>query len=130
MCIISIDSLKFVIKELSGQPNPAGWGEGGVGYYQMGYIMCRFIGMVFKQLSLGMDIEIREQLLDREGFGKFSLVSRSSKIQLNQKYRLGVPVSQRHITTPRKFLKNRPLPPPPAGNPERVDEMSTAGTVH
>ena len=29
MCIISIDSLKFVIKELSGQPNPAGWGEGG-----------------------------------------------------------------------------------------------------
>ena len=84
--------------------------------------MCRFIGMVFKQLSLGMDIEIREQLLDREGFGKFSLVSRSSKIQLNQKYRLGVPVSQQHITT-RKFL-------PPAGNPKRVDEMSTAGTVH
>ena len=93
--------------------------------------MCRFIGMVFKQLSLGMDIEIREQLLDREGFGKFSLVSRSSKIQLNQKYRLGVPVSQQHITT-RKFLKNPPppLPTPPAGNPKRVDEMSTAGTVH
>ena len=101
-----------------------------MGYYQMGYIMCHFIGMVFKQLSLGMDIEIREQLLDREVFGKFSLVSRSSKIQRNQKYRLGVPVSQRYITTPRKFLKNRPLPPPPAGNPERVDEMSTAGTVH
>ena len=101
-----------------------------MGYYQMGYIMCRFIGMVFKQLSLGMDIEIREQLLDREVFGKFSLVSRSSKIQRNQKHRLGVPVSQRYITTPRKFLKNRPLPPPPAGNPERVDEMSTAGTVH
>ena len=31
MYIFSIDSLKFVIKELSGQPNPAGWGEGGGG---------------------------------------------------------------------------------------------------
>ena len=31
MYIFSIDSLKFVIKELSGQSNPAGWGEGGWG---------------------------------------------------------------------------------------------------
>ena len=30
--------------------------------------------MVLKQLSLGLGIEIREQLLDREEFGKFSLV--------------------------------------------------------
>ena len=41
-------------------------------------------GMVFKQLSLGLDIKIREQLLDRKEFGKFSSV-KSSKIQLNQK---------------------------------------------
>ena len=48
-------------------------GGGGVlpdGIYNL---MCHFIGMVFKQLSLGMDIEIRELLLDREVFGKFSL---------------------------------------------------------
>ena len=39
MYIFSVDSLKFVIKEFSGQPTPPGWG-----YSQMGYIMCRFIG--------------------------------------------------------------------------------------
>ena len=40
MYIFSVDSLKFVIKEFSGQPTP----RGGGGYSQMGYIMCRFIG--------------------------------------------------------------------------------------
>ena len=39
MYIFSVDSLKFVIKEFSGQPTPRGGG-----YSQMGYIMCRFIG--------------------------------------------------------------------------------------
>ena len=29
-----------------------------------------------------------------------------------------------------KKLSGQPIPPPPAGNPQRVDEMSTAGTVH
>ena len=53
MYIFSVDSSKFVIKEFSGQPNPGGGGG---------------------QLSLGLDIKIREQLLDREEFGKFSLV--------------------------------------------------------
>ena len=38
--IFSVDSLKFVIKEFSGQPTPPPGG----GYSQMGYIMCRFIG--------------------------------------------------------------------------------------
>ena len=42
MYIFSVDSLKFVIKEFSGQPTPRGGGVGG--YSQMGYIMCRFIG--------------------------------------------------------------------------------------
>ena len=42
MCIFSLDSLKLVIKELSGQPNPPEGGGGG--YWQMGYIMCLFIG--------------------------------------------------------------------------------------
>ena len=41
MYIFSVDSLKLVIKELSGQPNPSR--ERG-GYCQMGCIMCRFIG--------------------------------------------------------------------------------------
>ena len=56
---------------------------------------------------MGLGIEIREQSLDREGLG--SLVWYGSKIQVKQKYRLRVPVFQRHIAT-RKFLK---LPPPP-----------------
>ena len=42
MCIFSLDSLKLVIKELSGQPNPPEGGGGG--YWQMGYIICLFIG--------------------------------------------------------------------------------------
>ena len=41
MYIFSVDSLKFVIKEFSGEPTPRG---GGGVYCQMGYIMCRFIG--------------------------------------------------------------------------------------
>ena len=40
--IFSLDSLKLVIKELSGQPNPPEGGGGG--YWQMGYIICLFIG--------------------------------------------------------------------------------------
>ena len=40
MYIFSVDSLKFVIKEFSGEPTPPG---GGV-YCQLGYIMCRFTG--------------------------------------------------------------------------------------
>ena len=46
VCIFfSVDSLKFVIKEFSGQPTfRGGGGGGGGGYSQMGYIMCRFIG--------------------------------------------------------------------------------------
>ena len=43
MYIFSVDSLKFVIKEFSGQPTPTPPGGGG-GYSQMGYRMCRFIG--------------------------------------------------------------------------------------
>ena len=61
---------------------------------------------------MGLGIEIREQFLDREGLG--SLVWYGTKIQLNQRYRLGGPVSQRHIAT-RKFLKNPPPPSPPLG---------------
>ena len=41
MYIFSVDSLKFVIKEFSGEPTPPG---GGGVYCQMGYIMCRFTG--------------------------------------------------------------------------------------
>ena len=41
MYIFSVDSLKFVIKEFSGQPTPPPHGGG---YSQMGCIMCRFIG--------------------------------------------------------------------------------------
>ena len=49
--------------------------------------MCRFIGYGFQAAkSVIGGKEIREQLLDREGFGKFSLVW-GSKIQLNQAYR-------------------------------------------
>ena len=44
MHIFSVDFLKLVIKELSGQPNPSRGGGGrGLGYCRMGYIMCRFI---------------------------------------------------------------------------------------
>ena len=43
MYIFSVDSLKLVIKELSGQPTPP-LPRGRGGYCQMGYIMCRFIG--------------------------------------------------------------------------------------
>ena len=51
----------------SGSPIPGGVLPDG--------ICCAALeGIVFKQLSLGYGIEIREQLLDREGFGKFSLV--------------------------------------------------------
>ena len=38
MYIFPVDSLKFVIKEFSGQPNPP---PGGGAYCQMGYVMCR-----------------------------------------------------------------------------------------
>ena len=42
MYIFSVDSLKFVIKEFSGQPTPPP--PPGGRYCQMGYLMCRFIG--------------------------------------------------------------------------------------
>ena len=70
---INMDSLQFVIKELGEQPNPCG-GGGGVlpdGIYNVTFYRVRFSSM---QLSLGLGIEIREQLLYREGFGEFSLV--------------------------------------------------------
>ena len=49
-------------------------GGGGVlpdGIYNVTFYRVRFSSM---QLSLGLGIEIREQLLYREGFGEFSLV--------------------------------------------------------
>ena len=69
-----MDSLKFVIKELGEQPNPRGVGGGGVlpdGIYNVTFYRGWFSSM---QLSLWLGIEIREQLLYREGFGEFSLV--------------------------------------------------------
>ena len=55
MCIFSLDSLKLVIKELSGQPNPP---EGGGGVLADGvHNVPLYRDMVFKQLSLGLDIE-------------------------------------------------------------------------
>ena len=71
---INMDSLQFVIKELGEQPNPRGGGGGGGlpdGIYNVTFYRVRFSSM---QLSLGLGIEIREQLLYREGFGEFSLV--------------------------------------------------------
>ena len=71
---INMDSLQFVIKELGEQPNPRGGGGGGVlpdGIYNVTFYRVRFSSM---QLSLRLGIEIREQLLYREGFGEFSLV--------------------------------------------------------
>ena len=69
--IFSMDSLKFVIKELGEQPNPRGGGVLPDGIYNVTFYRVRFSSM---QLSLGLGIEIREQLLYREGFGEFSLV--------------------------------------------------------
>ena len=69
---INMDSLQFVIKELGEQPNPRG--GGGLlpdGIYNVTFYRVRFSSL---QLSLGLGIEIREQLLYREGFGEFSLV--------------------------------------------------------
>ena len=66
--------LQFVIKELGGPPSPRGGGGRRVlpdGIYNMTFYRVRFSSM---QLSLGLGIEIREQLLYREGFGEFSLV--------------------------------------------------------
>ena len=74
--VFSMDSLQFVIKELGGQPSPRG-GGGRVrrvlpdGIYNVTFYRVWFSSM---QLSLGLGIEIREQLLYREGFGEFSLV--------------------------------------------------------
>ena len=72
--VFSMDSLQFVIKELGGQPSPRGGGGRRVlpdGIYNMTFYRVWFSSM---QLSLGLGIEIREQLLYREGFGEFSLV--------------------------------------------------------
>ena len=71
--VFSIDSLQFVIKELGGQPSPRGGGQRVLpdGIYNMTFYRVWFSSM---QLSLGLGIEIREQLLYREGFGEFSLV--------------------------------------------------------
>ena len=71
MYIFSVDSLKLVIKKLSGQANPPEGGGGGTARWDIYVPLHR---PVFKELSLGLDIEIREQLLDSEEFGKFSLV--------------------------------------------------------
>ena len=70
---INMDSLQFVIKELGEQPNPRGGGGGLLpdGIYNVTFYRVRFSSL---QLSLGLGIEIREQLLYREGFGEFSLV--------------------------------------------------------
>ena len=73
--VFPMDSFQFVIKELGGQPSPPGGGGGGGvlpdGIYNVAFYRVRFSSM---QLSLGLGIEIREQLLYREGFGEFSLV--------------------------------------------------------
>ena len=63
--IFSMDSLKFVIKELGEQPNPRGGGEGEMGYMPDGIYNVTFYRVWFSrmQLSLGLGIEIREQLL-------------------------------------------------------------------
>ena len=77
MHIFSVDSLKLVIKKLSGQPiPPPGGGEGGCSTARWDIYNVPLYRPVFKELSLGLglDIEIREQLLDSEEFGKFSLV--------------------------------------------------------
>ena len=52
---------------------PEGRGGGVLpdGIYNVTFYRVRFSSM---QLSLGLGIEIREQLLYREGFGEFSLV--------------------------------------------------------
>ena len=47
---------------------------GGGGVLPDGICCAALEGIVFKQLSLGYGIEIREQLFDRKGFGKMSLV--------------------------------------------------------
>ena len=77
--IFSMDSLKFLIKELVEQPNPRGWWGGGREgatarpdeIYNVTFYRGCFSSM---QLSLGLGIEIREQLLYREGFWEFSSV--------------------------------------------------------
>ena len=78
MYIFSVDSLKLVIKKLSGKPipPPGGGGGGGCSTARWDIYNVPLYRPVFKELSLGLglDIEIREQLLDSEEFGKFSLV--------------------------------------------------------
>ena len=77
MYIFSVDSLKLVIKKLSGQPiPPPGGGGGRCSTARWDIYNVPLYRPVFKELSLGLalDIEIREQLLDSEEFGKFSLV--------------------------------------------------------
>ena len=70
--VFPMDSFQFVIKELGGQPSPRG-GRRVLpdGIYNVTFYRVWFSSM---QLSLGLGIEIREQLLYREGFGEFSLV--------------------------------------------------------
>ena len=74
MYIFSVDSLKLVIKKLSEQPIPPP--GGGCSTARWDIYNVPLYRPVFKELSLGLglDIEIREQLLDSEEFGKFSLV--------------------------------------------------------
>ena len=60
-----------MIKELGGQPNPRADCVLPHGIYNVAFYRVWFSSM---QLSLGLGIEIREQFLYREGFGKFSLV--------------------------------------------------------
>ena len=72
-----MDSLQFVIKELGGQPSPREGGGGGGGGGRrvlpdgMYNVTCYRVWFSSMQLSLGLGIEIREQLLYREGFGEF-----------------------------------------------------------
>ena len=74
--VFSMDSLQFVIKELGGQPSPREGGGGGRRVLPDGMynVTCYRVWFSSMQLSLGLGIEIREQLLYREGFGEFSLV--------------------------------------------------------
>ena len=58
----------------SGSPVTLGGGGGERGVLPDGICCAALEGIVFKQLSLGYGIEIREQLFDRKGFGKMSLV--------------------------------------------------------
>ena len=74
----------------------------------MGYIICLFIGYGVQAAKSVTGYRESNSWIGRN----LGSLVQNRNIQLNQKYRLGVPVSQRHIIT-RKFLKTPPPPPPP-----------------